>query len=93
MKKATLELISELKQHLEAAQWKADRYGNYRKSTGTQEYRVKFNPTSIRIEAQVIHSETQYSPQTKEWVKIDGSYYKDLKKNDKQKIVVGKYAF
>lgn len=73
-----------------------DRWGHYQrtKSNG-QKIRFKMMDKVVRFERQVIMEATQYSPESKMWVKIAGNYYgnlyfvEDKEKNDGSKILAG----
>jgi hypothetical protein len=78
----------------ESGKWEQDKYGNFKWDTGTKVYRMKFQEISVRLEVQVVHAATQYSGESKSWVKLAGEYFKDLKVNPETgKINVGKYLF
>lgn len=47
-----------------------DRFGHIKYKKNGRLYRYKFLTNVIRREVQVIHARTKYSPQTKEWVRV-----------------------
>lgn len=76
---------SDIRAFLKECGWEQDRYDNMKKTITSQKdpsvsrtYRVKFNAISVRIEVEVIHAATKYSPKSKSWVKIGGDYVKNI---------------
>jgi hypothetical protein len=66
-------LIQETKEFFKSNGWNEDPYGNFKKSFKNNKlYRIKFNKTSLRYEAQVD------TVPNKSWVRIRSAYYKDL---------------
>lgn len=82
--------------------WRKDKYGHLQKDsfsvnkkTGEKtpkKMRCKLQATSCRIEVQVIYEKSDYMPERKEWVRIDGAYYKDIVGKECS-IKVGRFTF
>jgi len=58
-----------------------DRFGHATKVREGKKYRYKFQKTSVRYEIEVLISATQYSPASKNWVRLATHDYKDVKIN------------
>jgi hypothetical protein len=91
MKKIT---IDQLRTAFVALGWTLDRFGHLQ-STGAngKKYRIKTQATSVRVEVQVAHAATAYSPASNEWVKVTGAYLKDISIEPTGNIVIGKGRF
>jgi hypothetical protein len=64
---------AEVKAVLKASGWQEDKWGNFRTASGKM--RCKLQATSMRIERQVEHAASEYSPASKSWVNIVSDYY------------------
>ncbi len=87
--------------------WEMDRFGHYHKTVQwrtqrvdhpegiirERKYRVKMQDLSCRIEAQVRHEATEYSPAKNEWVRFGGDYYSKIVQLDDGRIRVGAHFF
>jgi len=62
-------IVDKMIETLEGKGFVMDRYGNAKKTVNGQLYRYKFNATSYRQEVKVGDS----------WMKVNGSYYKNVK--------------
>ena len=92
---------------LKADGWEPDRFGHYHKTKQwrTQQvdspeviirerkYRVKMQDLSCRIEVQIRHEATEYSPAKNEWVRLGGDYYSKIVQLDDGRIRVGSLFF
>jgi hypothetical protein len=57
-----------------------DRFSNFKFTSGDKQYRVKLNTNSLRIETLAEYEASLYSPASKSWMKLTGSYYKDVER-------------
>lgn len=73
--------------------WERDRFGHYHKTEHERKYRIKMQDLSFRIEVQVRHEATEYSPAKNEWVRIGGDYYSRIIQMDNGRIRVGSHFF
>ena len=87
--------------------WEKDRFGHYQKTAqrriphvdhpegviSERKYRVKMQDQSCRLEVQVRHEATKYSPAKNEWVRLGGDYYSKIVQLDDGRIRVGTYFF
>jgi len=92
---------------LKADGWERDRFGHYHKIVRKsiphvdhpegiiceRKYRIKMQDLSFRIEVQVRHEATEYSPAKNEWVRIGGDYYSRIVQMDNGRIRVGSHFF
>ena len=78
---------------LKADGWEIDRFGHYHKTVRRRKYRVKLQDRSFRIEVQVRHEATEYSPAKNEWVRLGGDYYSKIVQLDDGRVRVGSYFF
>lgn len=92
---------------LKASGWELDRFGHYQKTLRMtiphvdhpegvireRKYRVKMQRLSCRIEVQVRHEATEYSPAKNEWVRCGGDYYIKIVQLDDGRIRVGSHFF
>lgn len=72
----------QVEEFLKNAGWIQDRYGHFHKN----EYRIKFQSKSIRLEKSFNTTETAYSKSEKRWVRLRSNYFGKLS------IVDGKLA-
>jgi hypothetical protein len=72
MSKAIIKKIQDIKTFLETKGWSADRWGNYKKSVESREYRLKFNKISLRHEIK----------SSSGWIRLKSNYYKNLEIED-----------
>lgn len=47
-----------------------DNFGHIKYSANGKNYRYKFQKHTVRFEVQVLYEATQYSPATKEWLRV-----------------------
>ena len=87
--------------------WEKDRFGHYHKTErwSTQRVdspeviirerksRIKLQDRSCRIEVQIRHEATEYSPAKNEWVRLGGDYYSKIVQLDDGRICVGTHFF
>jgi hypothetical protein len=59
-----------------------DRFSNFKFTSDGKQYRVKLNANSLRVETLVEYEASLYSPASKSWMKLVGSYYKDIERRD-----------
>lgn len=92
---------------LKASGWELDRFGHYQKTLRRTiphadypdgiireyKYRVKLQSLSCRIEVQVRHEATEYSPAKNEWVRVGGDYYSKIVQLKNGRVRVGSYFF
>lgn len=92
---------------LKADGWERDRFGHYHKTERwrtqrvdspeavirERKYRIKLQDRSFRIEVQVRHEATEYSPARNEWVRLGGDYYGKIVQLDDGRVRVGPYFF
>ena len=83
-KKLTKQLITEWGLRHD---WTIDSHGNLHKIIGGKDYRIKFQPTSIRREVKVNYPGDAYSKPSSEWIRLSGGYYKDISINAEDKLV------
>ena len=77
--------ITEITDILTNKGWNKDRWGHLKISSGDRNFRLKVQKTSVRLEVR--------AESIKEWVRIDGSYLKDInlvERNGKNFIKVGR---
>jgi len=70
-----------------------DRWGHLIKRDLARDklFRLKIQPTSVRLEVRVIHNKTDYGYKPpNEWVRILSGYYKDIYITSEDKIVIPK---
>lgn len=75
----------ELTKELTARNWVLDKWGHFKKAmnvtdkkTGgkvAKHYRIKMQANSCRLEVQITHGATAYSPAKNEWIRVGGGYY------------------
>lgn len=78
---------------LKADGWEMDRFGHYQKPIRERKYRIKMQDLSCRIEVQVRHEASEYSPAKNEWVRWGGDYYSKIVQLDDGRIRVGSHFF
>ena len=78
---------------LKADGWERDRFGHYHKTVGERKYRIKMQDLSFRIEVQVRHEATEYSPAKNAWVRLGGDYYSKIVQLDDGRVRAGSYFF
>ena len=78
----------QLKSRLVLFGWNLDRYGNLKKQAGKSLYRIKFQANSVRLEKQYTIDASPYSKESKEWVRVTSSYYKDIMVHD-DRVIIG----
>lgn len=92
---------------LKADGWEPDRFGHYQKTERKttphpdhpegiireRKYRVKMQDLSCRVEVQVRHEATEYSPAKNEWVRLGGDYYSNIVQLDDGRTRAGSYFF
>lgn len=92
---------------LKADGWERDRFGHYHKTEQwrtqrvdspeviihERKYRIKLQDRSFRIEVQVRHEATEYSPAKNSWVRLGGDYYSKIVRLDDGRVHVGPYFF
>lgn len=86
---------------LAACGWETDRFGNMQRERkmsllhdgSVRKQRIKFQATSVRFEVQQVFPADSYSPERKEWLRLDGAYLKDIKIRLDGVVIIGRHFF
>lgn len=69
--------------------WSQDKQGHLRKQGTKRLFRIKFLDESLRIEVQVERGAPPMKPDSVEWVRIGGAFYRNVKLHTDGRMQVG----